>query len=445
MTAAAGEGGGLFRAAWRWHFYAGLIVLPVLLWLAATGALYLYKAEIERVFYGSWSRIEQPLPPRPLAELIPAIGRQAGGTVTQVMRPADADASWRMSVTMADGTRRLAFVDPGRATLLGTAPGKGLMETVKDLHSLAITGPVGNALVEIVAGWAIVLVVTGLILWWPRGGSPAMGLRGRASGRLFWRDLHASVGVVAAAVVLFLASTGMPWTVFAGRQLNDWVKSSGNGRPAKPSGRVGETASDEHAAHDHGGGASILPWSMQRMAAPASHPSRPGQEATPDLALDRATWVSLKAPWTLTLPRSPGAPYLFSTSTVRAEEAHVVYVDAATGRVLQDARYPQFGAGARWIEWGIATHQGQQYGEPNRLVMLFGCISIWVLGLTGPLLWWKRRRDGRLAEPPRGDRRRERVLAGSMLVLALALPLTGLTMIAALAGEAMWRRIRRQA
>jgi len=31
----------LYRAVWRWHFYAGLLILPVLAWMAATGALYL--------------------------------------------------------------------------------------------------------------------------------------------------------------------------------------------------------------------------------------------------------------------------------------------------------------------------------------------------------------------------------------------------------------------
>ncbi len=35
-------GGAFYRAMWRWHFYAGLIVLPVLALMAVTGALYLY-------------------------------------------------------------------------------------------------------------------------------------------------------------------------------------------------------------------------------------------------------------------------------------------------------------------------------------------------------------------------------------------------------------------
>ncbi|WP_204268454.1 PepSY domain-containing protein, partial [Escherichia coli] len=36
----------LYRAVWRWHFYAGLLCLPFLILLSATGALYLFKDEI---------------------------------------------------------------------------------------------------------------------------------------------------------------------------------------------------------------------------------------------------------------------------------------------------------------------------------------------------------------------------------------------------------------
>lgn len=41
----------LYRAVWRWHFYAGLQVLPILIWLAITGGLYFFKAEIDGFFH----------------------------------------------------------------------------------------------------------------------------------------------------------------------------------------------------------------------------------------------------------------------------------------------------------------------------------------------------------------------------------------------------------
>jgi len=426
--------GSVYRAIWRWHFYAGLIVLPFLLWLAVTGSLYLYKPEIERWVYAEWSSVRPLGQPVPLDRLITAIERQSQARVTQVMRPADPATSWRMTLGEPDGTRRMAFVDPYRATLLGTTRNGGIMQTVRDLHSLIITGPIGNAVIEIVAGWAAMLVLTGLYLWWPRRGSPVIGARGRPAGRLFWRDLHASVGLVTATVILFLAMTGMPWTGVAGKQLQSWVASHGLGRPRSPGPNPWQAKT-----HDHGAKES-LPWSMQEAMHPMGH-------AAGDIGPARVVMIAaargLAPPWTMTRPASANAPYLVSRTIVRAEDARALYVDAASGAVLQDARYAGFGAGARTIEWGIATHQGQEYGEVNRLVMLAGCLSIILLALTAPVLWWKRRRNSRLEAPPRAvDRRAVRGVAVVMIAASLLFPLTGLSLLAALALD--WLLIRRK-
>jgi uncharacterized iron-regulated membrane protein len=151
---------------------------------------------------------------------------------------------------------------------------------------------------------------------------------------------------------------------------------------------------------------------------------------------DRAIAVArIAPPWTISLPAKAGTPYLVSAVATRAQDAHAVYVDAVNGRVLQDARAADFGAGARAIEWGIATHQGQQYGEPNRLVMLAGCIATLLLAISAPVMWWKRRPKGRIAAPPG---RSGRGLIAIMAVAGLVLPLTGLTMLAALAIGRLW-------
>jgi PepSY-associated TM region len=43
------------------------------------------------------------------------------------------------------------------------------------------------------------------------------------------------------------------------------------------------------------------------------------------------------------------------------------------------------------IEWGIAVHQGQEYGPVNRYIMLLGCIAIVLMALSAITMWWKRR------------------------------------------------------
>ncbi len=46
----------LYRAIWRWHFYAGIFCIPLVIWLSCTGSIYLFRPQIER-----W--IDRPLRP----------------------------------------------------------------------------------------------------------------------------------------------------------------------------------------------------------------------------------------------------------------------------------------------------------------------------------------------------------------------------------------------
>ena len=42
------ENTSFYRTIWRWHFYASLFVMPLILVLATTGAIYLFKPQLDR-------------------------------------------------------------------------------------------------------------------------------------------------------------------------------------------------------------------------------------------------------------------------------------------------------------------------------------------------------------------------------------------------------------
>src|SRR5690606_17864881 len=127
-------------------------------------------------------------------------------------------------------------VDPHDARLTGEIEGEGLMGTIKRLHSLEILGRPFNILVEVVAGWAIILVATGVFLWWPRKRDAAVAVPRLSSpaARPFWRDLHAVTGLYVGGVVAFLAVTGMPWSAVWGDVFLNQMRASGLGRPEAP-------------------------------------------------------------------------------------------------------------------------------------------------------------------------------------------------------------------
>jgi uncharacterized iron-regulated membrane protein len=151
-----------------------------------------------------------------------------------------------------------------------------------------------------------------------------------------------------------------------------------------------------------------------------------------DLGPDRAIAAvpDLAAPWILDLPAAPGQPYRLSSAAERTDAVRVVHVDPGSGRILQDIGFADFSIGAKAFEWGIYTHQGRQYGEINRLVMLAGCVGLLLLAVSAPVMWWKRR----FALPPApDDPARGRGLIAILLGVGLLFPLTGATMLAALA------------
>jgi len=127
----------------------------------------------------------------------------------------------------------------------------------------------------------------------------------------------------------------------------------------------------------------------------------------------------------------------------RVEDTRTLYI-GADGGLRGDIRYDQFGVGARAFEWGVAVHQGTQYGWLNRYLMLAGCIAVWLLAISALMMWWRRRPKGRLGAPvaPPGPRVRAAVL-GIVLPLAIFYPMTGASLIVALALDRLARLIVR--
>jgi uncharacterized iron-regulated membrane protein len=225
----------------------------------------------------------------------------------------------------------------------------------------------------------------------------------------------------------------MPWTIFWGENFHALVASQQIGRPSGP---VAPAAAVQPGHEQH------LPWSLRGQHLPLS--SGPGYIG-PDGAAASASGRGLAVPWILDLPRSSGQAYRLSALAERTDDVRLIYVDPASGSVLQDVSFRDFGPGARAFEWGIYTHQGQQYGEANRLIMLAGCLALLALTVSAPVMWWKRRRNGRLAAPPRPeDPNRARGFLAVLLALGLLYPLTGATMVLAGAIDLLLRKQSRR-
>lgn len=438
-----------YRAVWRWHFYAGLFVLPFIAWLALTGAVYVYQKPIDRWIHHDLKVVQNAaVPPSPASAQLAGVNAVSHGEIFRYTTPEYADGSIEIGVQEADGRREVYYVDPGTAQVLGHLPDKGTFSgVVRQLHSLDLLGDYASALIEIAAGWAILLVATGVYLWWPRGQNGGITtVRGQPRQRLFWRDLHAVTGVWVGGVLVFLAVTGMPWSVVWGNQVNAWANGHDYGYPAGV--RVDVPMSAHRLADT-----TTPAWSMEQAQLPvsavphvqhaaaddghAAHGGGPLGDLSPqpgalgiDAAMRRFNALGLAPGYSIALPRGPLGVYTASVYPEDLSRQRVVHLDQYSGRVLLDMGYADYGALGRGLEWGINVHLGNEYGTVNRVVLIVACAAILLLCLSGAVMWWKRRPIGGIGLPPLP--RYGRSVAGVFVLLCIGgvvFPLVGLSLL----------------
>ncbi|MEP6906864.1 MAG: PepSY domain-containing protein, partial [Pseudoxanthomonas sp.] len=190
----------LRKRAWRWHFLAAFLVVPFVLWQSVTGTIYLWS--------GSWVdqrhpdlRFVEPAPVRASLDTQVAAAHAAfpGASIAGITVPADPRRSTLVTLAGDGGLPVAGFVDPYSGRWLGSLQGADWPTGwSRNLHGGWPLGNAGSWLLELGACWTIVMVLSGLYLWWPRDGRAWWRALVPRVGRdrwTFWRDLHACVAV----------------------------------------------------------------------------------------------------------------------------------------------------------------------------------------------------------------------------------------------------------
>ncbi|WOD29816.1 PepSY domain-containing protein [Alloalcanivorax xenomutans] len=433
-----------YATVWRWHFYAGLFTAPFLLILAITGALYLFNDELNDLIYPQLRFAPSGDAVLPAGDLVAAV-REAypRDTVTRIDMPVNPGRTAMVFVTPEQGESLRVFVDPGDGTILGDVIYAHTLVGFADvMHGSLLLGRGGDALVELAASWALVLVITGLHLWWPRGRrSRAFTFGRRTRGRKRWREIHRLVGVYTAVMIVFLIITGLPWASFWGdRVLSPVSNALGLGYPPQLRHHGGGEASAEPVKTmvDTLGNA---PWALQQAPLPHvhhHHGEHGGELDTSTAAINRVHDIlagqGLPYGYRLSIPADAGDPYSAYTYPDRPQGQRTLHVDSGGHRLLVNVGFDDYGAIAKAVELGVALHMGNYFGRANQIVMLLTCVAIVALVITGVVMWWRRRPAGGLGAPDSPPIRKRYWLAITLTLLAL-LPLAGLSLLLVLALE----------
>ncbi|MFI3136873.1 MAG: PepSY-associated TM helix domain-containing protein [Methylococcaceae bacterium] len=248
--------------------------------------------------------------------------------------------------------------------------GQTLSTWILDLHTQLQWDKLGWNAVGILGVLLSASVGSGIFLWWPgfRGLLSTFNIRVRAGQRALVFDVHRSIGVLSAGALLVLALTG--FSLSYPDILETLTGSSGMGH--------GET------------GRVII-----STADPTDHPT----------TLAGAVFVARSAFPKAELRRivTPvGDTGVYRINFRQASEINqhhpftTVWVDHWSGQIKAIRDPGNFSSGETLSTWIWPIHTGEALGEKGRFIWFLGGLSLFILYVTGLLLWLFR--SGRLQD-----------------------------------------------
>jgi uncharacterized iron-regulated membrane protein len=478
-----------WRSLWRIHFYAGLFAFPFILLMALTGLVILYTQPLQDLSEAGKRRVT------PAIESVP-LNMQARGveaeypdaTIASVVVPRNSSTSTIFHIN--DGTKagRDVFVNQYSGEVLGSVKtGGGVVGLANRLHgtlnnsNIKIPLPavsalwddgkimrsyvVGDLVLELLGVWTFVLVMSGLVLWWPRLATSARIQKSTAvdeddqaneplvarSPRRFgvrptvtvttrgrWRDLHAIGGVTLFSVMVLTIVSGMAWSAYWGPNFtavaNKISSNAWTGNEVSPLGTRGDL--------DRFG--NQVPWNTQDLALPASYaplndslPAPLGLDAVAQIAIDEGMrpGFQISVPNNIAKPDAAGVESItygsFSLTNSwprKTGEVTTVFLNQFTGEVLDRQDVYGYGSVSRTMDTLVSVHMGTQLGIVSRVAMTMLCLlSMWSV-CSALMMYRRRRRPGTLGLPRRpADARLTRRLRIGAAVIGLVFPLWALS------------------
>ncbi len=351
------------------HLYGALLVGIFIVIIGVTGSIMAFETDIDRLTHPGLFRVEPQGTPLSVSELFKAAQKaypgQRIGTIRLPESPTDAA---KFSVKGGVGVS----MNPYTGAILGERYGVTVLAKIHQLHlrllltSTRESAQVGANIVAAATGVLLFLVLSGIYLWWP---IKRASINWSANARRINFDLHNTAGIYSAAFLLVLGVTGI--AIHFDNDIETYLhqragtQKIGKNTPSVPQNGVTPITPDQ--------------------ALQAALAALPGTQA-----------------FSISVPQGPKGSYLVALHYPEdlTGQRSWANVDQFSGKVVnfQDSR--TVATGTRAIILNRATHTGDLYGYPTKILMSLSSLMLVIQAITGYYMWWKKLRVRQNREEP---------------------------------------------
>lgn len=365
------------RSLWlRLHRWFALSLGWILILAGLTGALLVAAQPLDRLahpeFFKAPTTTQAAADTAPLAPILEQARQEFGSKATfRFKLPQEAGDSLWLRV-QSSSWRGTVYLDPASGQEQGRrGETEGFVNTLFKLHSTLLLEADGKAILAWTALAYVLLLLTGIILWWPKRwpGNWRIELNKNLMRALF--DLHRIGGVVMGLLIAILVVTGayMAW-----RPLGD-VLNVLSGSTAVKAPKLPTLPPDSPEA-------ALGPPDLDAMLAHARAAMPDGQASFVQIAANTQQAMRIRF-------RAPGEPHPNGISSV--------WLDPRTGAVLAVQRWHELDTGAAAVAIAYPLHTGELGGVLLEIINGLTGLVLAGLGLSGVWLWWQRRKARKLA------------------------------------------------
>ncbi len=359
------------KVAIQLHLWLGLVSGLVVFIVALTGSLLAFREELEPLTNPRFFMVSPPADGRrqSLDELVKTTGTTfPDKKISRVIQESAVDRTVVIELKQGKKAKDVLAValNPYTGEIVATRQEQdAFFPTVLRLHRYLCLGETGKVITGISCSLFLIIMLTGLVLWWPNRKNRAQRFRIKWSAstkRLTW-DLHAVIGFYVLPFIFLMAATGLIWSY---KWVNNLLFLAFDGKPQ---------VKREAPANLSATGAATM-GRLERVYVQTKHRlPHPGR-------------------FTLIFPETDSLSLTVSKVDETAAVSNVVdmlYFDYRTGQPTGQQLYDETTRGFKARRLIFPIHTGSLLGWPTKLIALLVALLTTTLPLTGAYIWWGKR------------------------------------------------------